>query len=272
MEPPKPPRQGTTKQHEAYYKRQALQLIKAQLKLRIGFDNLPDDLPRLIRLQAQDLIAQDTSADLSMFMTSDRERSIAKRDDDEGILRRLIKAMMFSSSIPEFQEDADAFVLGLARHFTIIEISMALVDLKRRNTKFDSKAGEGPLYLDTRVLADALLESLACEQPEIREGAERAILEIHDTAATIFGSTQHVPRLKFFRELAAIFQHGCYEEEWFTKTGGVLGINILLTKMDLGDAWVAERQADFSRALMYVIKDMPSGPLRENPQIGANHT
>ena len=257
MEAPKPARPGTARQYEAYYKRQAYTLVKAQLKLRIGFDNLPDDLPRLIRLQAQDLIDQNTSADLAMFMTSDRERSIAKRDADEEMLKRLIKTIMFCLSVPEFKEDAEPFVMGLARHFTIIEVSMALVDLKRRNTRFDAKAGDGPLYLDTRILADALLESLASDQHEVRDGAQRAIKEIHDATATIFGSTKHVPRLKFFRELAAVFQHGCYEEEWFTKTGGVLGLQILLTDMDLGDAWVAERQAEFARALMYVIKDMP---------------
>ncbi|KAH8882770.1 hypothetical protein GQ53DRAFT_847315 [Thozetella sp. PMI_491] len=256
-EMPKPPRPGSARQHDAYYKRQALQLIKAQLKLRIGFDNLPEDLPRLVRLQAQDLLAQNTSIDLSMFMVSDRERSIAKREDEEGVLKRLIKAMMYALSMPEFKEEADSFVLGLARHFTIIEVAMALVDLKRRGAKFDATAGEGPLYLDTRVLADALLESLASEQPEVREGAEQAIREIFDTAATIFGSPEHVARLKFFKELAAVFQHGCYEEEWYTKAGGVLGIKVLLTDVDLGDAWVAERQTEFARALMYVVKDMP---------------
>ncbi|KAK3945124.1 hypothetical protein QBC46DRAFT_435929 [Diplogelasinospora grovesii] len=262
MEAPKPlkgvpPSATPTKKYEAYYKRQALQLIKAQVKLRVGFDNLPDDLPRLVRLQAQDLLTRNKDADFSIFETSDRDRSIAKKDDEEALLKRLIKALMFAQSIPEFQAEVDAFLLNLARHFTIIEVGRALVDMKRAYSPFDVDAGEGPLFIDTRVFADALLESLASENPEVREGAERAIKEVYNSAVIIFGSPTHVSRLAFFNHLASTFCHGCYEEEWFTKTGGTLGIKIMLTEMDLGDVWVSAKQIEFVRALMYVIKDMP---------------
>ncbi|KAK3325553.1 hypothetical protein B0H66DRAFT_492214 [Apodospora peruviana] len=260
MEVPKPVKgssAGPLKQHDAYYKRQALQLIKSQLKLRVGFDNLPDDHPRLLRLQAQDLITRNKDADFSAFDTSVRDKSIAKKDEEEAILKRLIKALMFAQSIPEFKAEVDGFLLNLARHFTIIEVGRALVDMKREKAPFDVKAGEGPIYLDTRVLSIALLESLASENPEIREGAERVIKEIYNSAVTIFGSANYVSRLTFFDNLASTFCHGCYEEEWFTKTGGTLGIKILLTDMDLGDPWVALKQIDFVKALMYVIKDMP---------------
>ncbi|KAK3684811.1 hypothetical protein B0T22DRAFT_491846 [Podospora appendiculata] len=248
---------GPSKQHDSYYKRQALHLIKAQLKLRIGFDNLPDDLPRLVRLQAQDLVLRKLDADFSFFETSDRDRSIPKKNEEEIMLKRLIKALMFAQSIPEFKAEVEAFLLNLTRHFTIIEVGRALVDMKKAFSPFNVKAGEGPLYLDTRILSEALLESLASENPEVREGALRLIKEVYDSAVIIFGSANQVSRLAFFNNLASTFCHGCYEEEWFTKTGGTLGIKMLLTDMDLGDLWVATKQIDFVRALMYVIKDMP---------------
>ncbi|KAK3373790.1 hypothetical protein B0T24DRAFT_553397 [Lasiosphaeria ovina] len=248
---------GPSKQQDAYYKRQALNLIKAQVKLRVGFDNLPDDLARFVRLQAQDLIKLNRDIDVSFFETSDRERSMAKKDDEEAILKRLIKALMFTQSIPDFKAEVDGFLLGLARHFTIIEVGRALVDMKRSSNPFDLDKGEGPLTVDTRVMSDALLESLASEIPEVREGAEALIKEIHSSAVTIFGSPNSVARLTFFNSLASTFCHGCYEEEWFTKTGGTLGIKILLTDVELGDSWISAKQIEFVRALMYVIKDMP---------------
>lgn len=274
METPKPVKgssAGPLKQHDAYYKRQALQLIKTQLKLRVGYDSLPDDLPRLVRLQAQDLITRNKDISFPAFETSDRERSIAKKDEEEQILKRLIKALMFAQSIPEFKSEVDGFLLNLARHFTIIEVGRALIDMKRAYSPFDAKAGEGPLFLDTRVLSDALLESLAHENPDVREGAERLIIEIFNSAVTIFGNANHVARLNLFSSLASTFCHGCYEEEWFTKTGGTLGIKILLTKMDLGDPWVATKQIDFVKSLMYVIKDMPQD-LSEKTRISAQVT
>ncbi|GAB1314252.1 transcription-associated protein 1 [Madurella fahalii] len=260
MEVPKPVKGGApppSKQYDPYYKRQALNLIIAQVKLRVGFDNLPDDLPRLVRLQVQDLITRSKDVDLSVFETSDRERSTAKRDDEENLLKRLIKALMYAQSIPDFKPEVDALLLNLARHFTIIEVGRALVDMKRAFSPFDPKSGEGPLFIDNRVLSDAILESLASENPEIRDAAGRLIKEMYNSAVTIFGSPTHVARLTFFNSLASTFCHGCYEEEWFTKTGGTLGIKALLTDIELGDLWVGAKQIDFVRALMYVIKDMP---------------
>ncbi|KAK4137532.1 hypothetical protein BT67DRAFT_372977 [Trichocladium antarcticum] len=260
MEVPKPVKGVSpqpSKQYDAYYKRQALNLIITQVKLRVGFDSLPDDLPRLVRLQVQDLIGRNKDVDISNFETSDRERSIAKKNDEETLLKRLIKALMFSQSIAEFKSEVDALLLNLARHFTLLEVGRALVDMKRAFSLFDPTSGEGPLFLDNRVLSDAVLESLASENPDIRDAAERLIKEMYNSAVTIFGSPTHVPRLTFFNSLASAFCHGCYEEEWFTKTGGTLGIKALLTDVELGDPWVAAKQIEFVRALMYVIKDMP---------------
>lgn len=254
---PRPSKINGSKQSEAFYKTQAFQFIKAQLKLRIGFDSLPDDLPRLVRLQAQDFLSRKFDADFSTFETSDRERSIAKKEEQDNVLKRLIKAMMFAESLPEFKEEANTFLMNLCRHFAIIELGRALVDLKRVHTPFDVTAGDGPLSIDTRVLCDAILESLASDHPDVRDAAQRAIQEVFDSVSTIFGSSSLPGRLSFFVHLGQVFCHGCYEEEWFTKAGGALGIRILLTDVDLGDSWVFSKQMDCIRALLFVIKDMP---------------
>ncbi|KAI1870649.1 uncharacterized protein JN550_005192 [Neoarthrinium moseri] len=271
MEVPKPTKATAIKQHDGFYKRQALNLVKAQLKLRIGMDNLPDDLPKLVRLQAQDFLARKCEHDLSVFNTSERERSVIKKDEEDKVMKRLIKAVMFAESLPEFHDEADVFLVNLCRHFTIIEVGRGLVELKRANSPFDVKNGEGPLFIETRILCDAILESLASEVPEVRDAAFRAIHAIYDSTVTIFGSGTQVGRLPLFNHLCAAFCHGCYEEEWFTKTGGSLGIKYLLTEIDLGDAWVLAKQMDFIRALMYVIKDMPQD-LPENTRSSAQGT
>lgn len=257
MEVPKPSKTPTTKQLDSYYKRQALQLIKSQMKLRIGFDSLPEDLPRLVRLQAQDLLLRKPAAEVSTFDTSDRERSVVKKNEQDEIMKRLLKAIMFAESLPEFREEADVFLMNLCRHFTIIEIGRGLVDVKRELSPFDPKAGEGPLVIDTRILANAIVESLSSDLPDVRDAAFRAMRAVYDSTTTIFGSETHVGRLGFFNHLSKTFCHGCHEEEWYTKTGGTLGIKYLLTEVDLGDGWVASKQMDFVKALMYVIKDMP---------------
>ncbi|KAI1075256.1 FAT domain-containing protein [Whalleya microplaca] len=257
MEVPRPSKANSTRQFDGHYKKQALQFIKSQLKLRIGIDHLPEDLPRLVRLQAQDLLSRKPAADFSVFNTSNKDRSVVKKDEQDEIMKRLIKSIMFAESLAEFREEADVFLMNLCRHFTIIEIGRGLVDLKKNLSPFDAQAGEGPLYIDTRVLADAIVESLASDLPDVRDAAFRAIRAVYDSTATIFGSGSHVGRLEFFNHLSKTFCHACNEEDWYKKAGGSLGIKYLLIDIDLGDAWVASKQMEFIRALMYVIKDMP---------------
>ena len=257
MEGPKTGKTAQTRQHDSYYKGQALHFLKAQLRLRIGFDQLPEDLPRIVRLQAQDLIARKTDINFAPFEVSDRDRSIPMKDEQDEVTKRLLKAIMFSESIDEYREASNSFILDVCRHFAVIEVGRSLVDLKRNFSPFGPKAGEGPLNVDTRVLSDAIVDCLASDHPLVREAAQGAIREVYQSIATILASESNVCRLPFFSHLSSTFCHSCYEEEWFTKTGGSIGINFLLTELDLGDAWVTSKQNEFIRALMYVIKDMP---------------
>ncbi|CAI4210370.1 unnamed protein product [Parascedosporium putredinis] len=236
---PKPTTKGSQgRQHDLYYKSQALSFLKAQLKLRIGFDGLPEDYPRLIRLQVQDLL-------------------YSQKDGQDDLVRRLLKALIAAEAMPEFKEGSDGFLMNVCRHLTIIEVGRAVIDVKRVMTPFDQLAGEGPFCIDARVLGDAIVESLASDQIQVREVAQAALREIHRSTATIFGSEIGVARLPFFTYMSTTFCHSCYEEEWFTKTGGTLGIKFLLTEFDLGDYWLASKQNEFIRALLYVIKDIP---------------
>jgi transformation/transcription domain-associated protein len=268
MEVPKGP---AAKKSDMYYKKQALHLIKAQTKLRIGYDNLPEDFARLVRLQAQDLLARDCNADFSALEVNDRQRSVMKKDLEQEMLKKLLRALFFSVSIPDLKDESLALLLGVCRHMAILEVGHALSEMKIKRQPFDVKAGEGPLVIDSRVLADAIVDSLSSDHILVREAAERALKEVYDSTAIIFGSTTQVGRLTFFAHLSNVFCHSCYEEEWFTKAGGSLGINLMVTTFDLGDGWIGDRQLEYVKALLYVIKDMPQD-LPAKTRIGAQET
>ncbi|KAH8591080.1 hypothetical protein B0O99DRAFT_551034 [Bisporella sp. PMI_857] len=259
MELPDPKKvpSAAAKKSDAYYKKQALHLIKTQLKLRLGVDSLPDNFGQMVRLQAQDLLSGKTTADFSSLEIADREKSMAKKEGQDLMLKKLIKACIYAISLPEFAVEAKSLLSNVCRHITLLEVGRSLVEMRKRTQPFDMKAGEGPVCIDTRVLADAITESLSSDMIVVREAAQFAIQEIYDSTVIIFGSEAQVFRLSFFTYLCNTFCHGCYEEEWFTKSGGCLGINLLLTQIDLGDLWINERQLDFARALLFVIKDMP---------------
>jgi transformation/transcription domain-associated protein len=252
------PKSTAAKNADAYYKQQAYRMLMSQLKLFIGVDNMPEDFAASLRLQATDLAeGRLNTSVVDIFEKSEREKSVAKKGKQEETLKKLLKACIFATTLADLKADATPFMANVCRHFTMVEVGRALAYATHAKKPFDVASGEGPVYLDSRILADALVESFSSDSIAVREAAEEATNTVRDTAAVIFGSSQHVGRLPFFSHLAKTFCHHCHEDEWYTKAGGSLGIHLFATTLDLGDAWLADRQIEFVRALMFVIKDTP---------------
>jgi len=252
------PKTLAQKKADPYYKQQALRLVSAQLKMYIGFDNLPEDFAHLVRLQATDLLEAQYDGSPDTLQMPDRGKSIPKKDAQQETLKNLLKALMVATTLPDLQTTASALLSDVCRHFTILEVGQGLAHAKQSRKEFEVKGGEGILCLDSRILVEAIAEQLSSDKPALRDAAEFSIKTVYNAAVIILGSSQKIERLPLFSHFAKVFTHKCYEEDWYVKAGGGLGINLLATKFDLGDEWLIGRQIDFLRALMYIIKDMPS--------------
>ncbi|KAL9111516.1 MAG: hypothetical protein Q9227_004003 [Pyrenula ochraceoflavens] len=250
-------RSPSSKATDAFYKQQAFRLLSSKVKLYVGHDNLPEDLAALIRTQANALMSQKLDVSNDVMDRSDREKSVAKLTDQESTMKKLLKACIVATVIPDIKNAAKTLLADICRHFTVVEIGRALAQVRHNQKPFDVNAGEGPLYIDPRIFAEALLDSLGSDDCSVREAAESALEMIRDTASIVFGSEEKASRLPFFSHLSKTFCHGCHELEWFTKAAGALGIRILATKLNLGDDWLLRQQVEFVRALMFVIKDVP---------------
>lgn len=252
------PKTATGKANDTFYKQQAFRMLSSQLKLYIGFEHAPDDLGALLRVQAQDLTDQKYTGVMDILEKSERQSSIPKKISQEETVKKLIKACIFATTIPDLKESATAFVNDLCRYLTVIEVGRSLAQARHARRLFDVASGEGSVYLDTKVFSEALVESFASDEPAVRDAAKDALLVVRNSAAIIFGSEEKVGKFPFFPLLARTFCHSCHAEEWFTKAGGSLGIHLLATDLDLGESWLMDRQVEFVRALMYVIKDTPT--------------
>ncbi|KAI5365365.1 putative transcription-associated protein [Septoria linicola] len=269
-EVPKTPAQ---KKSEEYHKRQSFKLITSHIKLLVGADNLPDDFARLVRLQADDLAGKNFDFGSDLFSESQRARSSAKRDAQQETLLKLLKALILAASIPYLKDEADRFLHGICRHFMIVDLGVAVASEKHKKRAFDVRAGDGPVFIETGTLADAICQSLASDQKAIRETAETAMRDCLTIATTLFGSESKAECLPFFAKLAESFCHVCYEEEWFTKNSGTLGITVMTdkSKMKFSDLWVTTRMPELLKALLFVVKDMPQD-LPANVRIQAKDT
>lgn len=252
------PRSPVAKSNDPYYKQQAYRMLSSQLKLCIGYESLPEDLALLIRLQANDFFDGKPGQTEDIFEKSERCSSIPKKLMQEGTLKKLLKACIFAATLPDLEQSATRLVTDICKHFAVVEVGRAVAQVRHARRPFDVSSGEGPLYLDSRILAEAIVECLSSDSVHVRESAEAAMRAMRDAAAVIFGAPEKAFKLPFFQHLGRVFCHSCHGEEWFTKAGGSLGIHLFVTKIDLGDSWLYEKQAEFVRALMYVVKDTPS--------------
>lgn len=248
---------STAKSLDLYYKQQSFKYICNQVKLFIGYDHLPDDFVALLRLQANDLLSRRFSTYTDMLTDNELGKSVQKRREQEENLKKLLKACFTTTIIPDLKAQAEAFIQNVSRHFTIVELGQALCDAGRRTKEFDVNQGEGAVHLSTRLLADVICDCLASDNIILRETAEAAMVSVFETAATIFGSEEKAAKLPFFTHLTQTFCHRCREVEWFTKAGATLGIQILVTKMNLGNAFLTNKQLEIIKALLFVIKDTP---------------
>lgn len=265
------PKTTASKDSDVYYKQQAYRMITSQLKLYIGYENLPDDFASILRLHANDLVEGKTTAVADILEKSERSSSIQKKLNQEGLLKKLLKATIFATTVPELSQSATAFVTDVCKHFAIVEVGRALAQARHNRKPFDVASGEGPIYLDSRVLAEAVVESLSSDDASVQDGAHTVLNVMKEAATVIFGAPEKASKLPFFQHLGRVFCHSCHSEEWFTKAGGSLGIHLFATKLDLGDSWLFDKQAEFVRALMYVIKDTPSD-LPANTRLRARDT
>ena len=256
---------------DPFYKAQAFRLIMAQVKLHIGQGSLPEDFPQLVRLRAIDFVEKNFDGPVDEVQKADRERSIANKEVQQETLKRLLKACMLATTLENLDATARPFLADICRHITILEVGKAYAQAKQEKKGFDVTSGEGPVYLDSEVLAEAVAESLSSDRPAVRECAESVVQQVYSFASTILGAGDNVEKFPFFSHLAKLLCHQCYQEEWFCKAGGALGIEILTAKLELSDEWVIERQLDFVRSLMFVIKDMPMD-LPENTRSQALRT
>ncbi|KAI5290001.1 hypothetical protein KEM54_002692 [Ascosphaera aggregata] len=243
---------------DTFYKQQAYQLLSSQLKLFIGFDHPPEDLAALVRLVANDLSEGNLPEDFpDILNTSGRQYSFSKLESEEQTLKKLLKACVVATIIPALASKAQPFLDDVCKHFVIVDVARTLTLNRHLKRPFEVTSGDGPLYMDTKVLADAVVECLSSERPELRDAAKKLIRTMHETAGVVFGSTSKAGQISFFSSLGRAFCHACNAEEWFTKAGGTLGIRFLTLELDLAEAWLSDKQAMYVRALMFVVKDTP---------------
>ncbi|KDN49215.1 hypothetical protein K437DRAFT_79486 [Tilletiaria anomala UBC 951] len=186
--------------------------------------------------------------------------------DREETLERVVKGLFQATLLEDVRVEAEEFIFSLCRHIFVLEAERP----------FPSTLLPSPRQLIPLVasLLEGLVIALAHADPsELTHYAELQLKIIFAAKETI---EKHQKPNSPRGDLWAIMMHAlasryctqCYNQLWSRKTGGWVGIDMLVRKANLGSIWVREHQLEIIRALLFMLKDMPGDPPGNSDDVG----
>ncbi|EPQ29591.1 uncharacterized protein PFL1_02810 [Pseudozyma flocculosa PF-1] len=174
----------------------------------------------------------------------------------EALFERVVKGLFDATKADELRDGAAEFLLGVCRHVFAAEI--------RREMPMPSGASHRHLWPMTTSLLEGLTQTLSSNEagsdPAPLIELELRIIREFLTACEKTPATRADLGHIVMHSLASRFCSQCYDQLWQRKTGGWLGVNMLVRRADLGQIWVRDHQLEIVRALLFMLKDMPSDP------------
>ncbi len=177
--------------------------------------------------------------------------------DREAVFGKLIKGLFDATRADDLRDEAVQYLFGICKHVFHAEI-------KRDMPSSSSGGSSRHLWPMTTSLLEGLTNALALNEVgndpapliELELQIIREFLAACEKAPATRPDLGHIVMHSF----ASKFCSQCYEQLWQRKTGGWLGVNMLVRRADLGQVWVRDHQLEIVRALLFMLKDMPNDP------------
>ncbi|KNC98645.1 histone acetyltransferase TRA1 [Spizellomyces punctatus DAOM BR117] len=261
-----------------HFKEQAFIFAKACLPLLLDVDDGTDDYAQRLHGLAQQFLGRvkqeekPGSVDMEGVKQSEVEKAEAanedvhpfidpplitgdKRESHEKAVTRAIAAIFIASTEGALREQAWPLVEHLCRHFAMLSIAETVEAQKA--TKPDNAKGLLATGRSSSVngFLEAVVEVITSESQDRRHLAEKAIQLFYDTCVVVLGGKEAADELPVMHTIASRFCSCCYQQEWFHRTGGCLGIAIFSSQLHMGTKWMLSHQLEFVKALLYVLKD-----------------
>ncbi|CDH15648.1 probable Transcription-associated protein 1 [Zygosaccharomyces bailii ISA1307] len=176
--------------------------------------------------------------------------------NQEKLFLRLLQAMFFSYSIAELKEEASKILDRLIDHFSLLQVNNTLLDKRNYSSAFNIDLKQPDIMIDSRVLVEAISYSLSSYIEEIRLVAISAIKRIYERSKIIYGEDLVFTHSLLF-DLFKSFIHNCYEEAFYNKRAGVLGIKTLIDDIGITAGFLKRSQFELIDGFLFVLKDTP---------------
>ncbi|TID14916.1 hypothetical protein CANINC_004587 [Pichia inconspicua] len=245
--------------YKLHYRLSAFQYLITILKLLINADNLPNDYDIKVK-QIVDFVIHDGKDPIDhnkIHLAVDDTKDPAKFDTQEQLLVKLLKSLFFAVSLEETKEESYQLLEGICQHYVIISLSKAMIDHHKISRQFSIANHEGRHFLNTSTIYEVISYALSHYIFAVREAGKFAVKCIFNTCVTLFGSVEDALKFMSVRKMCSTFIHSCFEDAYYDKLGGCLGLQLMINDLGIPYEYFAVRQLELIRAMFFVLRDTP---------------
>lgn len=189
--------------------------------------------------------------------TAEPARNNQTFHNQEKLFIKLLQAMFFSYTVPELNEEASTLLNWLIDHFSLLQVNNTLLDKRNYSSVFNIDLKQPGVMIDSKVLVEAISYSLSSYITDIRNIAISSIKRIYERGKLIYGEELVFTHSLVFG-LFKRFIHNCYEEAFYDKRAGVIGLKTLIQDIGISAKSLKRSQFELIDGLLFVLKDTPS--------------
>lgn len=245
--------------YKLHYRLSAYQYLITILKLLINAGNIPSDYDIKVK-QIVDFVVHDGKDPIDhnkIHLAVDDTKDPAKFDAQEQLLLKLLKSLFFAVSLDETKEESYELIEGICQHYVIISLSKAMIDHHKISRQFSIANHEGKHFLNTSTIYEAISYALSHYISSVRDAGKFAAKCIFNTCVTLFGSVENALKFMPIRKMCSTFIHSCFEDAYYDKLGGCLGLKLMINEFNIPYEYFAVRQLEIIRAMFFVLRDTP---------------
>lgn len=239
-----------------HYRANAFRYISTVLQLFFDASEIPENYQILME-QAVTFFTNNSTS-LQPLLENVNIRDVKTLRNEEQLIEKLLKAIFQTAATKELSSFANELITQLCDHFVQLYICRSLIRQYKHGRAFSVEDGEGKIYLDATVFFGGILYALSSHSKDVRESGIKAIKRICDACNIIFGTIDNSLKFGIHASLVAVFYHACYDEAYYNKLGGVLGLKTMVCDANIPLQWFAKYQFELLRALFFVLRDTPS--------------
>lgn len=240
---------------ELNYKQSAYKYLKSVLLLFIkSSTHFPENYELLVEaaVKACSLEKLEAEPDYSPeAMRNSSEFSI-----QEELLVKLLESIFFATSIPEIKDEAMELINQVTDHFCLLHVNNTLLHKRNYSSMFNIDLKQPDVMINNNVLMRAISSSLSSYIADVREAAVSTIIRIYDKSKLIYGEDLLYSQTLVVDSLKT-FIHHCYEEAFYDKRAGVLGMSTLIETVGISTQLLKKLQFELVDGLLFVLKDTP---------------